>query len=49
VLFALVANQALEPGSKLAAVRWVTRRAHIDGLPEVSDAACEVPEARPRL
>jgi len=40
VLFALVANRALEPGSKLAAARWVTRRTHIDGLPEVSDDAC---------
>jgi hypothetical protein len=40
VLFALVANRALEPGSKLAAARWVSRRAHIDGLPEVSDDAC---------
>jgi transposase len=40
VLFALVANRALEPGSKLAAARWVTRRAHIDGLVETSDDAC---------
>lgn len=40
VLFALVANRALEPGSKLAAARWVTRLAHIGGLPEVSDDAC---------
>jgi transposase len=40
VLFALVANRALEPGSKLAAARWVTRRAHIDGLAETSDDAC---------
>ena len=40
VLFALVANRALEPGSKLAAARWVSRRAHIDGLPETSDDAC---------
>ncbi len=40
VLFALVANRALEPGSKLAAARWVTRRAHIDGLPETTDDAC---------
>ena len=31
VLFALVANRALELGSKLAAARWVTRRAHIEG------------------
>ena len=40
VLFALVANRALEPGSKLAAARWVTRRVHIDGLTETSDDAC---------
>ena len=40
VLFALVANRALEPGSKLAAARWVTRRAHIEGLPETTDDAC---------
>jgi hypothetical protein len=40
VLFALVANRALEPGSKLAAARWVSRRAHIDGLVETSDDAC---------
>lgn len=40
VLFALVANRALEPGSKLAAARWVARRAHIDGLPETCDDAC---------
>lgn len=40
VLFALVANRALEPGSKLAAARWVSRRAHIEGLPETSDDAC---------
>ncbi|NKQ55651.1 IS1634 family transposase [Amycolatopsis sp. K13G38] len=40
VLFALVANRALDPGSKLAAAGWVTRRAHIDGLPETSDDAC---------
>jgi hypothetical protein len=40
VLFALVANRALDPSSKMAAARWVTRRAHIDGLPELSDDAC---------
>jgi hypothetical protein len=39
-LFALVANRALAPGSKLAAAGWVTRRAHIDGLAETSDDAC---------
>jgi transposase len=40
VLFALVANRALAPGSKLAAARWISRRAHIDGLAETSDDAC---------
>ena len=40
MLFALVANRALEPGSKLAAAGWVNRRAHIDGLAETSDDAC---------
>jgi Transposase DDE domain len=40
VLFALVANRALAPGSKLAAAGWVNRRAHIDGLPGTSDDAC---------
>ncbi len=40
VLFALVANRALAPDSKLAAAGWVNRRAHIDGLPETSDDAC---------
>ncbi|MCW2721087.1 MAG: transposase [Pseudonocardia sp.] len=40
VLFALVANRALDPSSKMAAAGWVNRRPHIDGLPEVSDDAC---------
>jgi hypothetical protein len=40
VLFALVANRALAPGSKLAAAGWVNRRAHVEGLPETSDDAC---------
>jgi hypothetical protein len=40
VLFALVANRALAPSSKLAASRWVTEDVHIDGLPEVTDDAC---------
>ena len=40
VLFALVANRALDPSSKLAAARWAGRKAHIDGLPETSDDAC---------
>jgi hypothetical protein len=37
VLFALVAQRALEPGSKLAATRWVGERVAIEGLAEVSD------------
>jgi transposase len=40
VLFALVANRALEPLSKLAATRWVAERAWVRGLDEVSDDAC---------
>jgi transposase len=40
VLFALVANRALEPSSKLAATGWVRERAWIDGLDDVSDDAC---------
>jgi transposase len=40
VLFALVANRALEPSSKLAATRWVAERAFVAGLGEVSDVAC---------
>ena len=40
VLFALVANRALDPSSELAAAHWVGRRAWIGGLPETSDDAC---------
>jgi hypothetical protein len=40
LLFGLVANRALEPSSKLAASRWISRRVHIDGLPATSDDAC---------
>jgi hypothetical protein len=40
VLFALVANRALDASSKLAAAHWVGRKAWIDGLPETSDDAC---------
>jgi hypothetical protein len=40
VLFALVANRALDPSSKLAAAHWVGRKAHIDGLPQTTDDAC---------
>ncbi len=40
VLFALMANRALDPSSKLAAAHWVGRKAWIDRLPETSDDAC---------
>jgi hypothetical protein len=40
VLFALVANRALEPSSKLAATTWMRERAWIDGLDDVTDDAC---------
>jgi len=37
VVFALVAQRALEPGSKLAATRWAAERVAIDGLAGFSD------------
>jgi IS4 transposase len=40
VLFALVANRALDPSSKLAAAHWVGRKAWIGGLSATSDDAC---------
>jgi Transposase DDE domain len=40
VLFALVANRALAPSSKLAATSWVAHDVHIPGLEAVSDDAC---------
>ena len=40
VLFALVANRALAPLSKLAASRWVNEDALVAGLPVASDDAC---------
>jgi hypothetical protein len=40
VIFALVANRALEPLSKLAATRWVAERVVIAGLDTVDDDAC---------
>src|SRR3954452_23787084 len=40
VLFALVANRALAPSSKLAATSWVAHEVHLPGLAEVSDDAC---------
>ena len=39
VLFALVAQRALEPGSKLAATGWVAERVAISGCPGFSDDA----------
>jgi Transposase DDE domain len=40
VLFALVANRALAPSSKLAASRWVSEDVLVTGLPATSDDAC---------
>jgi len=40
VLFALVANRALAPSSKLAAAHWAGRKAWIDRLPATTDDAC---------
>ena len=40
VLFALVANRALDPSSKLAASRWISEDVSIDGLPATTDDAC---------
>jgi len=40
VLFALVANRALAASSKLHAAGWISRRVHIEGLPETTDDAC---------
>lgn len=40
VLFALVANRAIDPGSKLAATTWVDQRVAIDGLATVDSDAC---------
>ncbi len=40
VLFAMVANRALEPLSKLSCAAWVSELAAIPGLPELSDDAC---------
>jgi hypothetical protein len=39
VIFALVAQRALEPGSKLAATRWVAERVAIEGCAGFSDDA----------
>ncbi len=40
VLFAMVANRALEPLSKLAASKWVCERGWIGGLGELDEDAC---------
>jgi hypothetical protein len=40
ILFALVANRALEPLSKLAATKWVAERVAVPGLDTVDDDAC---------
>ena len=41
VIFSLVAQRALEPGSKLAAARWVAGRVAVEGCPGFSeDALC---------
>lgn len=40
VLFALVANRALAPCSKLAATRWIAADVAIDGLDEVDEDTC---------
>jgi hypothetical protein len=39
-LFALVANRALEPLSKLSCAAWVSEHAAIPGLPELTDDQC---------
>lgn len=39
VLFALVANRALDPCSKLAATRWVGQVAHVPGLDSLDEDA----------
>jgi Transposase DDE domain len=40
VIFAMVANRALEPLSKLAASKWVSERAWIQDLPERDEDSC---------
>jgi hypothetical protein len=39
-LFALVANRALAPSSKLAAAEWANHDVHITGLDRIDDDAC---------
>ena len=38
MIFALVAQRALEPASKLAAIRWVAERVAVEGYAGFSDA-----------
>jgi hypothetical protein len=40
ILFALTANRALKPSSKLAATDWIAHDMHITGLSDVVDEAC---------
>ncbi len=40
ILFALTANRALKPSSKLAATDWIAQDVHINGLSDVVDEAC---------
>jgi hypothetical protein len=40
VLFALVANRALDASSKLAATDWISRDVHIEGLPTIDEQSC---------
>jgi transposase len=40
VLFAMVANRALEPLSKLSCAAWVSGKAAISGLPELDEDRC---------
>ena len=40
ILFAMVANRALEPLSKLAGAKWVTERVAVAGLAEIDEDAC---------
>jgi hypothetical protein len=40
VIFAMVANRALEPLSKLAASKWVSERTWIQDLPELDEDSC---------
>ena len=40
VLFALTANRALAPSSKLAASRWASEDVLVTGLPATTDDAC---------